>query len=90
MKIKFQYVFSKLWGKKINCRAANQSIGINPSGVVSSCFWALDKKGLPLQDFIIGNVPSQNIDDILSSGKAEKWKCNSSKRESCILLEPSP
>ncbi len=70
----FQYLMPHYLDRSFKCRAISRSIGINPSGRVSSCFWALDKNGDPLKGFEIGKVPEKNIYEILKSEKALYWR----------------
>jgi len=84
LELHFQYLLPQM-NKSIRCRAVNQSIGITPSGIVTSCFWAINKSGKPLLDFRLGNVPKENIYDILASNKANRWRKISQKRNFCEL-----
>lgn len=79
IEVKFQYLLPNHEGYTLECRAVKKSIGILPDGTVIACFWALDKDMLPKDDkYILGKLPSQHINDILTSSKAMAWinKCH--------------
>jgi len=87
MKIDFQYLYPREDDKEFRCRAVKRSIGINAKGKISSCFWALDQFGEPLQEFFLGEVPKENIYTILESTKAKFWKNQSNTCNNCELLQ---
>jgi radical SAM protein with 4Fe4S-binding SPASM domain len=85
--VHFQYLYPRKEKNEFACRAVSKSIGINAIGKVSSCFWALNKQGDPLEEFYLGEVPKENIYDILSSNKAYNWSQQYNKCNNCELLK---
>lgn len=74
LKVNFQYLLPNHENYTYNCRAVKKSIGILPDGIVIGCFWALDQNMKPInEDFILGKVPEQNIEDILNNEKSKKF-----------------
>ena len=89
MSLHFQYLLPHHRQKSFKCRAVKKSIGINPSGYVSACFWALDNTGTPLEGFGLGKVPQENIYDVLKSKNSLAWQevaSNNNCRGYCELL----
>ena len=75
--ISFQYLLPNHDKYTLKCRSVKKSIGILPNGMVTACFWALDRNMIPKDNsFILGKLPDENIKDILTSEKALKWKNN--------------
>jgi MoaA/NifB/PqqE/SkfB family radical SAM enzyme len=63
IKIKPHYSFSEI----THCnRAAKKSIGIMPNGIVTGCFWAVDKNGNVLDKFKLGDLKNDSICDVLA------------------------
>lgn len=85
--LQFQYILSESWGEEIQCRACVKSVGITPKGIVTSCFWAFGLDGEPLDEFVLGKMPDQNIYDIMLSDRAKAWKRYAMENEGCALLE---
>lgn len=79
--VHFQYLLPNHDSYTLSCRAVKRSFGILPDGTVISCFWALDKDNRPMtEEFNLGRVPFQHINDILTSNKANRWRsCESCK-----------
>lgn len=83
----FQYLMPRLDKQNFNCRAVSKSIGILPSGMVSACFWALDKHGEPLSGFTLGKLPKDNIYDLLNGSRALFWREQGKTSNNCLLLK---
>lgn len=82
--VQFQYLLPNHAKYTHDCRAVKKSIGILPNGTVVSCFWALDEKMKPVRDmFLLGNLPEENIQDVLSNDKACYWKNSEHK---CMIF----
>lgn len=80
LKVHFQYLLPNHDQYTINCRAVKKSIGILPDGTVISCFWALNENMAPTDnEFILGKLPEENIESLLSGSKAGYWKLNDHK-----------
>lgn len=62
--ISFQHSLSVIEGIS-KCHATINSIGILPNGQATACAWALQNDGSPFENFKIGNLPEENLDDIL-------------------------
>ncbi|MDP2940492.1 MAG: radical SAM protein [Candidatus Omnitrophota bacterium] len=87
VKVHFQYLMPQCEKHDFRCRAVSRSIGILPSGKVNACFWALNRRGEPLSDFLLGKLPEENIYDVLKSEKAEHWRCQQRIVNNCELFE---
>ncbi len=64
-RISIQHSLRVLRGEYL-CHAATNTMGILPDGVVSACAWALNESCHPLENFRIGKLPEDNLDDILT------------------------
>lgn len=74
MLVHFQYLLPGHENYTTNCRAVKRSIGVLHNGYVVACFWDLDEDMSPTDNrYILGKVPEDNIEDILSSEKARYW-----------------
>lgn len=84
LNIHFQYLLPNHSGYTLDCRAVKKSIGILPNGKVVGCFWALNEQMQPLNDdFILGKLPEQTLNEILTSKNSKKWIENNNK---CIFF----
>jgi len=64
IRIAFQHSLRILAGE-YTCHAAHESIGILPNGIVTSCAWALNQNGQPMNGFLLGKLPEDDLGDIL-------------------------
>lgn len=66
--ISFQHSLRVIEGTA-KCHAAVNSIGILPDGQVTACAWALHKGGDSFEDFKIGKLPEDDLDEILERAR---------------------
>lgn len=82
MEVHFQYLLPNHSGYTNCCRAVKKSIGILPNGVVTSCFWALNKDMMPKdKKFYLGKLPEERLDVILNNKESLYWSKNKLKCE---------
>lgn len=84
IRIAFQHSLRALAGK-CACRAARETIGILPDGVVVSCAWALDHEGRPLNGFCLGKLPEEKLSGILK--RALDSPAYKNRPSSCRILD---
>lgn len=72
--VHFQYLLPGHKGYTTNCRAVKRSIGVLHNGYVTACFWDLDENMQPTENqYVLGKIPEEHIDDILLNDKAKYW-----------------
>lgn len=73
-KLNFHYLMPGHEKSTQICRCVTKSIGILPDGRVTACFWALDDTmGVEDDKFLLGNVTTHTLKDILEGPKAMYW-----------------